>query len=72
MKVGITGVTGFIGYNTYQYLKHATKHEPIALEREFWKDPRIKDCPYIIHLAGMNRGDEEDIFNTNIDRKSVV
>jgi len=67
MRVGITGAAGFIGYNTYQYLKYATEHNPVALKRDFWDDPRIKDCSWIIHLAGMNRGKDEDVFNTNIE-----
>ena len=56
MKIGITGANGFIGYHTYTYIKYATDLEPIKLKRDFVNDDRLKDCDWVIHLAGMNRG----------------
>ena len=67
MKVGITGGNGFIGYHTYHVLKHTTDWDIIKLDRNFYDDDRIKDCDWVIHLAGMNRGDEEEIYNINTD-----
>ena len=66
MIIGITGGNGFIGYHTYTYLKYATEHEVIKLDRDFGKDVRLKECDWVIHLAGMNRGDEDEIYETNI------
>jgi len=66
MIIGITGGDGFIGYHTYTYLKYATEHEVIKLDRDFGKDVRLKECDWVIHLAGMNRGDEDEIYKTNI------
>ena len=66
MIIGITGGDGFIGYHTYTYLKYATEHEVIKLDRDFGKDVRLKECDWVIHLAGMNRGDENEIYETNI------
>ena len=70
MKIGITGVNGFIGYHTYTYIKYATDLEPIKLKRDFVNDDRLKDCDWVIHLAGMNRGEDDDIYKTNIQLTS--
>ena len=66
MIIGITGGDGFIGYHTYTYLKYATDHDVIKLDKDFGMDVRIKECDWVIHLAGMNRGDENEIYETNI------
>ena len=70
MKIGITGVNGFIGYHTYTYIKYATDLEPIKLKRDFVNDDRLEDCDWVIHLAGMNRGEDDDIYKTNIQLTS--
>ena len=70
MKVGITGGEGFIGYHTYTYIKYATDFESIKLNRDFVNDKRLKECDWIIHLAGMNRGDNEELYKTNIQLTS--
>ena len=66
MIIGITGGDGFIGYHTYTYLKYATDHDVIKLDKDFGMDVRIKECDWVIHLAGMNRGDENEIYETNV------
>ena len=66
MKIGITGATGFIGYHTYTYLKYATDSEVIKLNRDFVNDKRLSECDWIIQLAGMNRGDDDELYKTNI------
>jgi UDP-2-acetamido-2,6-beta-L-arabino-hexul-4-ose reductase len=66
MKVGITGSSGFIGYHTYHTLRLTTDWEVIALDRKFWEDTRIKECDWIIHLAGQNRGEPQDVYHTNV------
>ena len=70
MIIGITGGDGFIGYHTYTYIKYATDLEPIKLKRDFVNDDRLKDCDWVIHLAGMNRGKDDDIYKTNIQLTS--
>ena len=67
MNIGITGGGGFVGYHTYYILKHVTDWNIIKLDRDFYNDYRIKKCDWVIHLAGMNRGDEDEIYNTNIE-----
>ena len=66
MIIGVTGGDGFIGYHTYTFLKYETDHDVIKLDRDFGMDVRIKECDWVIHLAGMNRGDENEVYETNI------
>ena len=70
MKIGITGSSGFIGYHTYTYLKYATDYDVIEIGRDFNNDKSIKNCDWIIHLAGMNRGDDKEIYQTNVQLTS--
>ena len=72
MKIGITGVNGFIGYHTYYNLKYNTDWDIIQLDRDFYNDGRIKECDWVIHLAGMNRGDENEVYKTNIDLTQLL
>jgi len=72
MKVGITGATGFIGYHTYHTLRLTTDWEVIALDRNFKDDPRIKECDWVIHLAGKNRGSNDSILVHNVGMASQL
>ena len=72
MRVGITGQNGFIGYHVLQRLKlQPDTCTIIPFERDFFDDEKklqefVSSCDAIIHLAAMNRGDEEVIYDTNI------
>ena len=72
MKIGITGGDGFIGYHTYYNLKYTTDWDVVKLDRAFYNDKRIKECDWVIHLAGMNRGDEDEIYKANIDLTQLL
>jgi len=72
MKIGITGGDGFIGYHTYYNLKYTTDWDIVKLDRAFEFDKRIKECDWVIHLAGMNRGDKDEIRKTNIELTQVL
>lgn len=79
-KVGITGQDGFIG----QYLYNSISILPdsfmlIDFKKEFFKneeklDTFVSQCDVIIHLAAMNRHeDDQVIYNTNIQlTKSLI
>ena len=43
------------------------KTKGFKLNKEFYNDERIGHCDWIIHLAGVNRGDENGIYKTNLD-----
>jgi|3_EtaG_2_1085321.scaffolds.fasta_scaffold14917_2 UDP-2-acetamido-2,6-beta-L-arabino-hexul-4-ose reductase len=72
MKIGITGGDGFIGYHTYYNLKYTTDWDVIKLDRAFYNDKRIKECDWIIHLTGINRGDENKVYKGNIDLTQLL
>jgi len=72
LKVGITGQNGFIGYHVVQQLRLSPeKYEIIPFEKDCFNDPAglqqfVKNCDAVIHLAAMNRGDEKEVYATNI------
>ena len=72
IRVGITGQNGFIGYHVTQHLRlEPDKYEIIPFERDAFEDEAkleafVASCDKIIHLAAMNRGDEQEIYQTNI------
>jgi UDP-2-acetamido-2,6-beta-L-arabino-hexul-4-ose reductase len=74
ITVGITGQSGFIGTHLYNFL--FTKSEKINrlnFQDSYFKNEVelqnfVKSCDVIIHLAAMNRHeDEQVVYNTNID-----
>lgn len=74
IKVGVTGSNGFIGWHLCQILQlKSEKFELIDFKREWFSEGQSLDsfvikCDIIIHLAGLNRhNDENEIFITNIE-----
>jgi len=71
MKIGITGVDGLIGWHLRSFL-HGQKDVALsgADKPEFASkdllDKFAAPCDAIVHLAGMNRGDENEVSATNI------
>ncbi|MBC7248238.1 MAG: SDR family oxidoreductase [Actinobacteria bacterium] len=72
MRLGITGGSGFIGWHLRCLLLERPDLEvTIANEGEFASVDSLIDfvrhCDAIIHLAGMNRGNEDVIYRTNVE-----
>ena len=74
IKVGITGINGFIGYHLYQNLAlHKQEFTLIDFHRNFFDDEQaldnfVSNCDVILHLAALNRHSEpEVIYKTNIN-----
>lgn len=71
MKIGITGADGLIGWHQRAYLKTVDKgHEVRLADRSTFSQPGllagfVDGLDAVIHLAGMNRGDEAEIEATN-------
>jgi UDP-2-acetamido-2,6-beta-L-arabino-hexul-4-ose reductase len=72
MRVGITGSSGFVGSHL-RFLLHErmNDHECILIEKEdFLHQEKLSQklavCDIVVHLAGLNRGDEDEIYDTNI------
>jgi len=70
MRVGITGVVGMIGTHLRAFLQ--SRNIPVVpCPDEFFSAPAqldrfVSSCDAIAHLAGMNRGQEDEILHTNI------
>lgn len=78
MTVGITGGRGFVGLHL-RFLLHrqAAKFVPLFVEKEDFLDPqllceKLERCDVLVHLAGMNRGDDRDIYETNLDLTKIL
>jgi UDP-2-acetamido-2,6-beta-L-arabino-hexul-4-ose reductase len=74
--IGITGPDGFIAGHLARRLSLApadsenSASRVIGCSRKEWGSPEalktfVSQCDTIVHLAGMNRGDEATIFETN-------
>lgn len=74
IKIGITGQPGFIGTHLYNYLSISKRnHDLIPFKDEFFDVPEVlkyfvSKCDCIIHLAALNRhNDEHKIYTTNLE-----
>jgi UDP-2-acetamido-2,6-beta-L-arabino-hexul-4-ose reductase len=74
ITVGITGPRGFIAGHLARHLsKKSADARPfnvVSVPRNCFSNPAtlresVKNCGTIVHLAGMNRGDEHEIYETN-------
>lgn len=75
MKILVTGFKGFVGKNLCFWLKNSS-HEVLGIDvdNQFELDNYIKQCDFIIHLAGVNRPLNNEEFydgNTNFTKKLV-
>ncbi len=73
MKLTITGQDGFIGYHLYNTIKFQNPEiEIIDFNKDFFEtdqkiDKVIKEVDVIVHLAGLNRSDNQDfLYNENL------
>jgi UDP-2-acetamido-2,6-beta-L-arabino-hexul-4-ose reductase len=73
IKVGITGQNGFVGSHLYNTLGLSPeKFQRIPFQKEFFEengnlDVFVQQCDVIVHLAAMNRHENQDfIYQTNI------
>jgi len=71
IKIGITGIDGLIGWHLRSFLhgqKDITLHG--ADKPEFASKELLArfaaSCDVIVHLAGMNRGDDAEVAGTNV------
>lgn len=78
-KIGITGVNGFVGQHLSNTLLQEKNNSIIPFRRDFFEnelemDNFVKNCDVIVHLAGLNRSNSEEvIYNTNISlTKSLI
>lgn len=72
LNVGITGVAGFIGLHLLECLQRQGNITIVPFEDSFFDAPEVfKDfsgkCDVIVHLAAMNRGDQDELYKINVE-----
>jgi UDP-2-acetamido-2,6-beta-L-arabino-hexul-4-ose reductase len=68
MRVLITGGSGFLGWHTRLRLHAQAEHEVAIVTRESWPDLRAlaAETDAVIHIAGVNRGDDDEVVGDNV------
>ena len=71
MKIGITGADGFLAWHLRVYLRLRGIHEVRMATRTTFAHPEkladfVVGLDAVVHLAGMNRGDDAEIETTNV------
>lgn len=71
MKVAVTGARGMLGTHLRAYLRAFDDVEVTAIGREEFADSQalvdsLSGADVVFHLAGMNRGDEQEVARTNV------
>lgn len=73
MKVAVTGETGFLGYHITQNLIHKLRYDTISLGRNYQTEiERLRGCDWLIHCAGVNRGQNVAQSNISITKELVT
>ncbi len=70
MKIGITGASGQIGWHLRCHLASQNEGDVVLADRATFSDPDaldtfVRDLDILIHLAGVNRGEAEEIETVN-------
>jgi len=68
VKVLLTGAAGFLGWHTRLRLHAQGEHDVMVATRESWGDlgALVAEADAIIHVAGVNRGDDPDVEAGNL------
>ena len=72
IRVGVTGYPGFIGYYLSTHIKYLNDELIfVPCPDEFFENEAklsyfVKQSDVIVHLAALNRGEDKEIFETNI------
>ena len=76
MNIGITGQSGFIGNHLTNYLTQKQLNV-ISINLESFSSNqtlycKLKNCSTVIHLAGMNRGLDKEVYDCNVNLASQL
>jgi UDP-2-acetamido-2,6-beta-L-arabino-hexul-4-ose reductase len=67
--VGIAGMSGFLGWHLRSYVHGFKDIRVIGAGRQEFADEQslVSSCDCIVHFAGLNRGTDIEVYNTNVD-----
>jgi UDP-2-acetamido-2,6-beta-L-arabino-hexul-4-ose reductase len=70
-RIGITGIAGLIGWHLHAYLYGKKNIHIVKADRFIFSSKEklahfVASSDVVVHLAGMNRGDEKMVIETNI------
>ena len=68
--IGITGGGGFLGWHLRAYFLPFKDIEVVSINRDVFNDDAkflevLKKCNVVVHCAGMNRGEESEVYKVN-------
>ncbi|RPH30054.1 SDR family oxidoreductase [bacterium] len=71
MRIGITGSEGLIGWHLRSFLHGKEGVEVLPADRATFATGEalrafVRRCDAIVHLAGRMRGDDDEVYNTNV------
>ncbi|MFC4639981.1 NAD-dependent epimerase/dehydratase family protein [Deinococcus hohokamensis] len=71
MRIGVTGARGLLGTHLHAYLYGQPGVQVVAGGREIFASPEslqafVRGCDAVVHLAGMNRGEDAEVAATNV------
>jgi UDP-2-acetamido-2,6-beta-L-arabino-hexul-4-ose reductase len=71
LVVGVTGPHGFVASHLIRALNSQPRTRVLPCPREAFDNADklasfVEQCDVVVHLAGMNRGDEGEIYSTNV------
>ncbi|HLB74343.1 MAG TPA: NAD-dependent epimerase/dehydratase family protein [Sedimentisphaerales bacterium] len=77
LRVGITGMSGFIGSHLRDRLVREEGISVLAFEDSYFEQPDnlkafLSEADVVAHLAAMNRGDPDEIYNVNVSLVKTV
>lgn len=78
LKIGITGIDGMIGWHLHVFMHGQENYQVIGAGRAAFSsvsalDTFVSKSDILVHLAGMNRGDEVEIEFINVElARSII
>ena len=68
MRVVLTGADGFLGWHTRVLLRALGDHDVVTVGRADWHrlGSLLRDADAVIHVAGVNRGPEDEVERANV------
>lgn len=71
MTIGITGPHGFVAGHVIRTLQSKPNLNVVAIPRSAFENEAelgnlVVPCDVVIHLAGMNRGDDSEVYRVNV------